>query len=254
MASNHIPGQYPESINTQSHPMAGFGSAELDPSDWREGKFSDLGTFLDAEEATIANFEHRPAKSAGIRPGSIIHIHDQNPESRIHDRVLLVKSTNSYCMICFSFCRHRPCIMESDAPIHWRAVAKGKPYQKDHPLGLGALEMYLPYGLSPHEEVTINLRDPWNVEWDVSVAKLGEVTGDAWAEVRKEMIKIFTFDQHFSDHMTVSTSLNRPLSNEEQSGTSKSPRQSKRTGPSPKSSPHQKQRRVSSHGKWGPLF
>jgi len=162
----------------------------------RVGKFSALDTFLDGDENNVSKIQHYvPASQAELAPGHIIHIKDNSTgyETRIHNRIMLVIKRNApVSMVCYAFCRHDPPLAStSDAQTHWLVCQSGSPPQAENPAGLPLLEVALYYKLSPESDNTINIRDPWNVEYEVEVAKLGIVPVESYREVRCAINKIF---------------------------------------------------------------
>lgn len=176
------PGSFP--------PDPGEGSSTpAATSGLREGKFTTLASFFSTADEGLQRVAHyAPATQAELAPGSIIHIKDNKAgvESRIHNRVMLVVRTNApVSMTCYSFCKHDPPLSSpNDSRSHWLVYQTGTPPQAENPAGLQPLEAYLHYGLSPKSDITINLRDPWNVEYEVEIAKLGNLTSSAYKAVR----------------------------------------------------------------------
>ena len=266
MADPPIPGSFPfkTDYSTMAQP-----TPSTNMSLWREGRFDDLSKFVNTDVETLNTIRerYRPVTAAELRPGSVIHVRDNNPsETRLHHRIFLVKAMNPPSMICYSFCFHDPELTKHDALIHWRVAQKEKLLPQDASAGFSSLEVYLHYNASLQSNITINLRDPWNVEYNVYVAKLGEVTDAAWENVRKRINQIFTWDEQLSDSVGSATyaAMKRQISGggENQSNTKTARKtqpseknKSNKATPSPHPSPKERERRVSvQYGKWKPLF
>ncbi|KAJ9654998.1 hypothetical protein H2198_006043 [Neophaeococcomyces mojaviensis] len=229
MAEYHVPGSFSHTAETSSStPFNTLGSGNVNR---REGKFESLMAFVNADEQKVVELaDYRPATEADLRPGSIIHVWDKNgSETRLHNRILLVKARHPLSMICFSFCKHKfQLSSKHDRQVHWRVVKAGAAQTDEHPAKLTSLEVSLHNGLAPQDNITINLRDPWNVEYNVSVATLGEVSDSAWQGVRDQINHIFVLDQLSdatnNDRKPMSAAMKRERSREEAPANTKAAR------------------------------
>jgi len=197
------PGAFPsidsESIVAMGTPIAAANATARA----REGKFTNLNAFLSGDEDGLNRISHYvPASQAELAPGHIVHIKDnkQGTETRIHDRVMLVIKNNApVSMVCYAFCKHDPPLAStSDAQTHWLVCPSEEPPQTENPGCLPLLEVVLHYKLSPKSDITINLRDPWNVEYEVEVAKLGVVPVKFYEAVRRRINHIFVAESYNS--------------------------------------------------------
>jgi len=197
------PGAFPSVVSESTAAMETPTAAASVTARAREGKFSNLDTFLSGGDDELTRISHYvPASQAELAPGHIIHVKDnkQGTETRIHDRVMLVIKNNApVSMVCYAFCKHDPPLAStSDAQTHWLVGQSGTPPQAENPGGLPLLEVMLHYNLSPKNDITINLRDPWNVEYEVEVAKLGVVPVKFYEAVRRRINHIFLEESHNS--------------------------------------------------------
>ena len=204
MSQQYVPGSY-------EPPVRGTNASDTilimdDPMKNREGKFESLETFLRADEGLLAKLKnsYRKASEAEIHAGYIIHVKEENPstpESRIHNRIFVVKAAHSSSMTCYTFCWHQLGLLGPECERHWQVAngngsnaAASSTTTAISPRSLQSLPISLIRGVSARSEITLNIRDPWHVEKNVLVAILGEVSGQTWVNVRRAMNDMFTKD------------------------------------------------------------
>jgi hypothetical protein len=173
----NIPGAYPGPANILPPPYSTTAPA-------RNGKFPDISRFMvNPDINPPLPLTYKVASVAGLKPGWIIYIRDQ--QSRLDERVMLVLCPSTAGFTCLSFCLHWPPASYRD---HWQVVASSAAEDRNDTSRMGRMKVVLqPYGpepqLSPQENITINIGDLWNVENEVNVAVLGFVKRRSMLEV-----------------------------------------------------------------------
>ena len=159
----------------------------------REGKFTNLREFMIVlEPENLPQERYRPASLVDLKPGFIIHVKDNLPcdacpESRLHNRIMLITQTESPNLMCLTFCKHTTDRVNAETHRSICADRHARPHGHDD--NLIPLEVVLhPYGaaadrLRPASDITVNIFEPWNVEREVKLAVLGEVEYEPFLEL-----------------------------------------------------------------------
>ncbi|KAH7400073.1 hypothetical protein BKA64DRAFT_474115 [Cadophora sp. MPI-SDFR-AT-0126] len=193
----------------------------------RPGKFTDLSQFASPQNpedpgAILHELEHNPVASSGIVSPQIIHIKDEDPTSRIHDRIMLaIRNTSTTSLTCLSFCIHQGSIVhkthcEDHAKLisGWNATTEtalpSSLPSSSSPISLGHESEYFTLHvtlesagckLKPNENVYINLKELWNIETasGVEFAILGQATHRHWQAAQEKIIDVFSSTVRGSD-------------------------------------------------------
>lgn len=173
----------------------------ISEEDDRHGKFVDLRYFMNiTTEHTKALRYESPAKLQA-EPGWIIHVKD-NEDKVINGRMLLVLQNLTQSDMCLSFCLHTPTRYQN----HWRVCKAGDAPKQTQIADLDVLEVYLaPFRpmseyFAPNKDITLNLRDHWNIETSVSrtvrAAYIGRVQSDSLRKLSLEVQRTFCHYQN----------------------------------------------------------
>jgi len=194
----------------QTTPSVRHGSSSSRP-----GKFTKLSEFARPENQEPSNLNtnqsvnHNPITLDRISVSHIIHIEDRDPNSRIHDRIMLVIRTNPPSSVtCLSFCRHERVIDDEHCLDHAKLTTETDSQSKiastssssttlDAESDYFKLCVSLEYGgckRRPMENAYINLKELWNIEYaeDVKFAILGKAVPSHWPDAREKIIQIFS--------------------------------------------------------------
>ncbi|KIW98523.1 uncharacterized protein Z519_00184 [Cladophialophora bantiana CBS 173.52] len=181
----------------------------------RPNHFHDLGDFIEGTDASNPSRDLTLGWASGheerLTPGTIIYIRDNLANSRINDTVMLVlrRSTDTQSSLtCLSFCAHHGRKLSSLYKTHRLVVPPAQPARtvtpsprqqgpviantRDGGLNLRGVEVELyTNGFRPKPELTLNCEELWNVEREVDVAVIGEVTAPSFREVVAHVKKLF---------------------------------------------------------------
>ncbi|KIW30452.1 uncharacterized protein PV07_06194 [Cladophialophora immunda] len=181
----------------------------------RPNHFHDLGDFIESTDTSNADRDSRITWASGyqerLTPGTIIYVKDKPGNSRINDTVMLVlrRSTDTQSSLtCLSFCAHRGRKLASLHKTHRLVVPPVQGPRTDPTLsrqqtptsantrggGLNLedaeVELYI-NGFRLKQELTLNCEELWNVEREVDVAVIGEVTASSFKEVVSHVKQLF---------------------------------------------------------------
>ncbi|EXJ75675.1 uncharacterized protein A1O5_00182 [Cladophialophora psammophila CBS 110553] len=191
----------------------------------RPNHFHDLDDFIECTDGSNSSRDLRFGWASGheerLTPGTIVYIRDNLANSRINDTVMLVlrRSTDTQSSLtCLSFCAHRGRKLSSLYKTHRLVVPPAQPARtvttsprqpgpviantRDGGLNLRRVEVELyTNGFRPKPELTLNCEELWNVEREVDVAVIGEVTAPSFREVIAHVKKLFcdSLDQAVDD-------------------------------------------------------
>lgn len=206
-SANHTIGMdYPPSYRSYAETDPYFERESLqDDEESNPGIFGDLRGFLQLENASLEVPKYRDYRKVDRikpEPGAIIHIIDngsppQATGSHLHQRVMLVVrheqpvTMTTRAMTCLPLCSHAHGIPKDDKQ-HWIVRQKsdspttvGEPDQarqtrKGMPKICHALEVVLGRDLYLEEGITVNLGEPWHVEYDhILIDQIGQVSSSS---------------------------------------------------------------------------
>lgn len=128
----------------------------------------------------------------------IVHIREEEQQdSRINNRVMLVLRKNDDSFTCLQFCRHpEPTFTgKHHSRVTTSQVQTGPPARSSSE-ALPAVQITLEWNdtvYEPQQNTFLNLRETWNVETAglITFAKLGYVNVDYWEDVRIRAAQIF---------------------------------------------------------------
>lgn len=155
-AAFYCPGAYDTSNDDSSSTEDARHMDHLRPASFRAGKFPDKSDFMEIPANEHLELSYSPMRLAGIKPGWIIRVSDQ--ESRLHGRVMLVIRKLGTDATCLSFCKHWP---PAGAEDHWRVCEAGSVVGNDRMPSLAiTLQPQGPEATyRPKSDLTINIQD-----------------------------------------------------------------------------------------------
>ncbi|KAK5044906.1 hypothetical protein LTR84_010278 [Exophiala bonariae] len=182
-------------------------------SSHRPGKFKDISDLADPtpkDQPTLATRSNHPRpepKPLVYHPISerklsvrhIIHVHDNNHTSRIHDRIMLVIRHNSgTSFTCLTLCTHGDDVVDEDHSFDHAKLTTEATHQAsvEQPDGYFRLCISLAWGgveRTPKPSAYINMQELWQIEYveGVKFAILGQASYKHWPTARERIIDIF---------------------------------------------------------------
>lgn len=157
-------------------------------SDFASLELPDLLTSLPDEFPPHRSFEEDP-----FTVSEIVHVSHSDPNSTLHDRIMLVISRNDTSLTCLGFCTQKHAISSQYSAHHARLITAGTE------VGEGEQDStYFTMGVclekgQPKKDVYIDMKDPWTVSRgaDISFAVLGNAEPNTFKEVKWKAIEIF---------------------------------------------------------------
>ncbi len=184
----------------------------------RPGYFPDIGAFLKYSDLSNADLSFEPTwrngRQAMVAPRTIIYVRDMSTSTRLNDRVMLVlrKTIDTgFTLTCLSFCKHTDLRIQRLSKTHRQVKSSTQatristaPARTQVPIvnngqetgtKLQSVEVDLFHGrniaLSPQDDITLNCEELWNVELNVAIAVLGEVTPSSFKDVVGHVKQLF---------------------------------------------------------------